>query len=199
MANWSDRPPCISASGKPSDRRGPRRARGLVILVVLATGLQLSAAGVTQGQTLDRILAIVDGQVITHSDVRAFIDLKLVPTSIDSAQEAAVLTFLIERRLILDQVDRFVISEPSSEIVEARLDVIRSRFTTEVALMRVLDRVGLTPDDLRQVVSDDIRRDAYLADRFAVLGAARREVATSEWIAELVRRGNVRRVSSGAR
>jgi uncharacterized protein (DUF1499 family) len=166
-----------------------------VILVVLATGLQLSAAGATQGQTLDRILAIVDGQVITHSDVRAFIDLKLVPTSIDSAQEAAVLTFLIERRLILDQVDRFVISEPSSEIVEAQLDVIRSRFATEVALMRVLDRVGLTPDDLRQVVSDDIRRDAYLADRFAVLGAARREVATSEWIAELVRRGNVRRVS----
>ena len=71
---------------------------------------------VFQQTRLDRILAIVDGNVIMHSDVRAFIDLGLADIPEGPDQEANTLTYLIERRLVLDRVDRFVVAEPSAKM-----------------------------------------------------------------------------------
>ena len=80
-----------------------------------------------------------------------------------------MLTWLIERRVVLDQVDRFVVAEPDPGAVDRRLDHIRSQLPSDADLELILDRVGLAPDDLRQLVVDNIRRDAYLADRFEVV------------------------------
>lgn len=131
-----------------------------------------------------------------HSDVRAFIDLRLAEIAPGPRQEADVLTFLIERRVVLDQVDRFVVAEPDPEVVDRRLDVVLSRLPSDTDLDRILARVGLTHDDLRQVVADEIRRDAYLADRFGRVEDRLRGAATADWISDLLRRAQIRRVSS---
>ena len=160
-----------------------------MIVAVLAP-----AATLAQTTTLDRILAIVDGQILMHSDVRAFIDLGLVDIPAGPSQEVEVLTWLIERRVVLDQVDRFVVAEPDPGAVDRRFDLVRSQLPGDTELEVILDRVGLTSDDLRQLVADDIRRDAYLADRFQAVTDGLREAAIRDWVADLVRRAQIRRV-----
>ena len=143
-------------------RRATCVALGLVWLGSVAVPL-------AQTQTLDRILAIAAGYVIMHSDVRAFIDLKLVDVTEDAEPEATTLTRLIERWLILDQVDRYLVADPPAVIIERQLTDVRTSFSSEAAFIRALEQVGYTTDDLRQVLRDNARRDAYLEDRFAAV------------------------------
>lgn len=198
MVNWNGQPPSISVLAKPSDRRCPgytfpvARWLGVILLIMFPQG---SVCLTAQVETLDQILAVVDGQVIMHSDVRAFIDLGLVDRVAGPQQEAEVLTYLIERLVILDQVDRFEVTEPPQEAIDQQLDDVRGRLSDGVNLTLVLDKVGLTPDDLSQLVTDDLRRDAYLADRFDIVVEARREQAMSEWVADLIDRAQVTRLS----
>ena len=197
MATWSDQPLCTSVSAKPSDHtyvhRPVCRPTWLIVGVLVAVVWGSAHPG-AQTSTIDRILAIVDGQIIMHSDVRAFIDLRLVEIPAGPRQEADVLTFLIERRVVLDQVDRFVVTAPDPEVVARRLDGIVGRLSGDTDLDRILARVGLTHDDLRQVVADEIRRDAYLADRFGLVEDRLQEAATADWISDLLRRALIRRV-----
>ena len=198
MATWSDRPPSTSVSARPFERLYGRRATlglGWMSLGVVIAAVLVPAVALAQTAILDRILAIVDGQIIMHSDVRAFIDLGLVDIPAGPSQEAEVLTWLIERQVVIDQVDRFVVTEPDSGTVDRRLAHVRSQLSGDSDLELILDRVGLAPDDLRQLIVDDIRRDAYLTDRFEVVADGLREAAIGDWMADLVRRAQVRRVS----
>ena len=163
---------------------------------MLIVAVLVPAPTAAQTVTLDRILAIVDGQIIMYSDVRAFIDLGLVDIPAGPSQEVEVLTWLIERRVVLDQVNRFVVAEPDPAAVDRRLDLVLSQVPGDVELELILDRVGLAPADLRQLVADDLRRDAYLVDRFEVVADGLLEAAISDWVKDLVRRAQVRRVSS---
>ena len=106
-----------------------------------------------------------------QSDVRAFVDLQLARPGAGAAleREDEVLTYLIERRLVLDEVDRYVVGEPPPADVERRLAAVAARFASESELAAVLSRVGYTADDLRQVLRDDARRDAYVETRFGRL------------------------------
>ena len=163
-------------------------------VAVCVIGGSLAAAVARQVELIDRILAIVDGQVILHSDVTAFIALQLVDIPAGPEQTSHVLTYLIERRLILDQADRLV-AEPAPELVDQRLEAVRQRFGSDADLTAMLDRLGLSVPDLRQLLADDVRARAYRDNRFAALGDDRREQAHDEWLADLVRRAQVRRVS----
>lgn len=198
MVTWSDSQLFISVSGRRSrrDRVDTRLPGSLCSALAIATLLSLvsSVSVITQVVTLDRILAIVNGQVITHSDVRTFIDLRLVEIPAGPVQEVEVLNFLIERRVVLDEVNRFVITEPISVAVDRRLDLLLSRLPDGFELNVVLGRVGLTVADLRQLLADEIRREVYLVDRFGVIGEELRETAEADWVADLVRRAQVRRV-----
>ena len=71
--------------------------------VVCLTGLSLTVFS-AQTETLDRILAVVAGHVIMQSDVRAFVDLELAELGTDDDSDDVILTYLIERRLVLDEV-----------------------------------------------------------------------------------------------
>ena len=168
---------------------------GWGVISLLTVAVHRPAAVQGQTEMLDRIRAIVDGHVIMQSDIQASIDLQLVATPTGPEQDAAVLTHLIERRLILDRVDRFAVAEPTPDAVDRRLEDVRRRLAGDAEFTATLNRVGFTLDDLRQLMADDIRRDRYLADRFAVVGDARRAQATADWVADLVRRAQVRRVS----
>ncbi len=117
-------------------------------------------------QLLDRVLAVAANQVIMLSDVRAFIEFKLVepPAAADPAPE--VLTALIERQLILSEVAGGVVEEPSEDEIDGRLAALVTRLGGADVLASVLPTVGFTIDDLRQVLRDDLRVERYLARRF---------------------------------
>ena len=126
------------------------------------------AVPLAQTQTLDRILAVVAGHVIMQSDVRAFIDMKLVDVAQTADPEGTALTWLIERRLILDEVDRYVVADPPVALIERQLAEVRADYSNEDDFVQALEQGGYTVDDLRQVLTDNARRDAYLNDRFTV-------------------------------
>ena len=145
-----------------------------------------------RAQVLDRVLAVVSGQVILASDVRAFLDLGLLTVEIGdpTERERAALTRLIERRLMLDEVNRYVPASPLPERIEQDLAHVRARFADRAAFDDLLDAVGLDLEDLRQILRDDARIEAYLANRFGEPQAAEVE----DWIAGLERRAEVLRV-----
>ena len=163
--------------------------------IVWAMFLLAGSAGAAQ--SLDRVLAVVSGQVILASDVRAFLELGLfaVDASDPEARESAALALLIDRRLALDEVERYGPVTPPAARVEEGLAAIRARVADEAAFTRLLAGVGLDLDDLRQIVSDDVRLDAYLADRFGPSTRldGPRPAPVAAWLAGLARRADIAR------
>ncbi len=158
----------------------------------------LSVAAPAPAELIDRILAIVDGRVIMLSDVRGFLRLGLITPARPEDPESETLTRLIERHLILAEVDRYVMEEPPPETIEQRLVEVQRRFATEAQFRDALAESGLSDEDLRQIVRDDTRIDVYLDRRFAAAtqptDAARRDELIADWVASLSDRSDVIRL-----
>jgi hypothetical protein len=118
-------------------------------------------------ELIDRTLALVGGQPITLSDVRAALALGLVDRQAVADPIPAAALALVDRELILREVQRYAPPPPGEAAVEARLEEIRKRFPDAAALTRVLDAQGFSEARLRAWVRDDLRTQAYLAQRFA--------------------------------
>ena len=148
----------------------------LCLLFCLLAG-DLGRSSSASAQVLDRVLAVVSGQVILASDVRAFLDLGLherglwdVSEQDPAAREAAALSRLIERRLALDEVNRYRQALPPPARVERDVAAVRARFADADAFNRLLAAVGIELDDLRQILRDDIRIEAHVTERFGGAG-----------------------------
>jgi hypothetical protein len=117
-------------------------------------------------EIIDRILAVVEEQLITMSDARGVIRLGLETVPPADDQIAAALDRLIERQLMLVEVERFAPAEPPSEVVEARLNAIRARFPDALAFETTLHQIGWPVDAVRRYIRDTLRIEAYLQQRF---------------------------------
>ena len=149
---------------------------------LLVCAIVLNAAASAQ-ELLERTVAIVGGSAITLSDVRTAIALGLVDTD-----DVAVGTeALVQRTLILREVERYAPPEPEASEVEARLTQIRARVGGD-QLETVLATGGFTESRLRAWVRDDLRIAAYLNQRFAADGPERRQSLIEDWVADLRRR-----------
>ena len=78
-------------------------------------------------EIIDRVLAILPGQIITLSDVEAAIDLGLVEAPAGATRIPAGLSALIDRVLMLNEVRRVAPPEPSPAAIDARVARIRQR------------------------------------------------------------------------
>lgn len=121
----------------------------------------------SQPDLIERTLALVGGQAITLSDARAAIALGLVEIGKPADPIPDVTSQLVDRELVLREVQRYAPPPPSEAAVDAKLDEIRQRVAEPGALARVLDLHGFTDTRLRAWVRDDLRAQAYLAQRFA--------------------------------
>jgi hypothetical protein len=141
-------------------------------------------------EVLDRTLALVGGQAITLSDVKAAIELELVddPTPIIGDMTLR----LVDRELILREVQRYAPPAPPESAVDARLAEITKRFASPAAMMKALETHGFTEARLRAWVRDDLRAEGYLAQRFASAGTPeRRRELVVDWLSDLRRRTDV--------
>jgi hypothetical protein len=156
-----------------------------VWIVVAALG-----ASAVHAETIDRILAVAAGQLIMMSDVTGAIDLGLQSTDGASDPVRAVLTKLIDRELVLAEVDRYAPPEPTAEAVDRELQRVRQRFSSPDAFDSALARSGIDDTHLRETLRQDLRMRAYLDQRFS-LSSDRRLNAINDWMAGLRRRGGV--------
>lgn len=195
----------------------------------------ISATVSVSAQQLDQVLAVVSGQIVLRSDVRAFLELGLIEeieTSDTIQSDQYYVTKLIERQLALDETNRYRVPMPASERVEEALGAIQDHLGAESKLSSLLVLVGLGLADVRQILQDNIRIDMYIDERFGDasqlseselisyfsnhrelftapdrtvefdevrevvrlrLWSERREVAVKDWLAGLMRRGEVMR------
>ena len=137
--------------------------RGLVVGLTLLSTVSWSA----HAEIIDRILAVVDTQIITLSDVRAALRFGLVPEEVSLDPTGAVLQHLIDRRLMLIEVDRWASPEPGESLVNARLSAVEGRFKDALAFEIALNQSGLTREELRREVRDTLRIEAHLQQRFS--------------------------------
>ena len=165
-------------------------AAALVVLltsVLTAPGSRLPAH---DQELLDRTLALVGGQAITLSDVRAAIELGLIDGGTSNVAEMT--SRLVDRELILREVQRYAPPAPTDSAVDARLADITRRFASPVALMKVLEMHGFSETRLRSWVRDDLRTEGYLVQRFASAGTPeRRQELVVDWLSDLRRRTDV--------
>ena len=145
---------------------------------------------VQQRDTIDRLMAVVGGQPITLSDVNAALEFRLVdvpPNAPDRAR--AALDKLIERSLVLAEVERYQPPEPAPVEITIKMDELQQRAGSPEAFERALAVTGTTRDELRRFIRDDLRIATYLNQRFG--DTPERPKAIADWIAELRRRAEV--------
>jgi hypothetical protein len=152
--------------------------------------LLLAAPAAPRAETIDRILAVVGAQIIMLSDVTAARELGLQSAGGAPDPVRAVLSKLIDRALILDEVERYVPPEPSAEAIDRELAAVRARFPTSDAFEAALARSGIDERALRETLRQDLRISAYEDQRFATVDP-RRDALVVEWLSGLRRRGNV--------
>lgn len=147
-------------------------------------------AVIAHAQVLDRIVAVVDGSPITQSDVAAAMQLGTVPRGSGPDAVGATVDALVERRLMLEEVDRYAPPEPPNAEIDRRVAEIRTRLGGRYTA--VLSEVGLTEEQVRREVRDSLRIDAYLQQRFgAAQPSDERATMIRDWLAGLRRRANI--------
>ncbi len=135
--------------------------------VVLGLAILVSVSWSVRAEIIDRILAVVDTQIITLSDVRAALKFGLVPEDVSQDPTGAALQRLIDRRLMLVEVDRYAPPEPAEAAVNASLAAIERRFKDALGLEIALTQLGLTREELRRQLRDALRIESYLQQRFS--------------------------------
>lgn len=135
----------------------------IVLLIVMMLAGQAHA-----GEIIDRILAVVGGELILLSDAMAAQRFGVVeppPPGADPIRPT--LDALIDRRLQLFEVNRYRPPEPDPAAIDARMAAVRARFPTTEAFQAALAESGITEAALRSTVRDTLRIANYRAQRFA--------------------------------
>jgi parvulin-like peptidyl-prolyl isomerase len=133
--------------------------------------LLLGIVGAVEGQEMelvDRIVAVVDEDPILESDLDRAIGLGLVEAGAEESEESfrrRVLNQVIEEKLRFHEIDRFGFSEISLSDVDRAYGEIKSRFRDEDAFAESLDALGITSDELRQLVARQLMVLTYVDER----------------------------------
>lgn len=105
-----------------------------------------------QAEIIDKIVAVVEGRIITLSDVRQEREIRRILGEKPASDEALVQQ-LVEQQLIQTQMADF----PGVEVTEEEVDV---------ELRKSKDRDGAAPEAMRQAIRARMRMSRYFDVRF---------------------------------
>lgn len=123
---------------------------------------------------LDRILAVVNGEVISLSEVERelFFFRNARPLAADVLQsgfsDEAIqqgIQELIDLKLLLSEARRFDVEEPSEAQVQEKLDSIRNRFSSPQTFENALRHLTTSVEDLRQKIREHWQVDRFIEQR----------------------------------
>lgn len=167
----------MRATGWP--RRGVR-LWGVTLMVALAPG-PAPAEGPVE---LDRLAARVGKRVILLSDVRLFVALGLVQPDPGGRAFAGAAERLVERVLMLEEVERFRPPGPAAAAVRERVAATVEQLG-EGGWRRLRDREGVSDAWLEAIVRDTIRLEGYVRQRFGALAQPTDEEVREYYAAHL--------------
>ncbi len=126
----------------------------LLICVLLSSGMAVQ----TDALLIDKIAAVVDGEVITYKDVQVAAILKL-----SEGDEKEVLQTLIDRILLLREAEKFKIAEngEDSRRIQKILDDLKSSLTEE-RFYNILREHDLTESEVIKMIKDKVRAEKFI-------------------------------------
>lgn len=136
--------------------------RKFLILIVLI--LAAFPAALSRGEVVDKIVALVDDQVITQSDLSEILRRAgegRVPGDAPRGRQEA-LQYLINEKILITEIDRQKITVTEQEISDGLQNTLRQRGQTEVELQNELAKQNLSLDKLRQKIALDLKRGRFL-------------------------------------
>ncbi len=123
-------------------------------------------------KTVDRMVATVDGgtrvDLITYSDLLWQIALQPNSPLENPASEELnrALNLLINQRLILQEAEKLPAVAPSNEEVRIASETLSKQFPSIAELQKRMQRVGLSSEQLREIVRQRVVIEKYLDFRF---------------------------------
>ena len=149
----------------------PGRAAVLAVLLCSPAAVLAGPPGGDAGQTgpeaIDRVLAVVDGEPVTLSEVVEAI--ALAPNLSPSPSLEESLERLIDARLMEHEARRYPRQPPSEEETEVTLRALIDRFATPEDYRETLRRLGIAEDYLRKRVRRELVVERYVDRRFRPL------------------------------
>jgi hypothetical protein len=163
----------------------------LFAALIVCVGLGVSLSAGAPDEVIDRVLAVASGEVITLSDVRAALALGRVQAGTAADPVRVVLTQLIDRALILAEVNRFAPPEPTARTLDGAVDSVVARFQTPEAFDETLERLGIDRAFVRALLREDLRIRSYLDQRFTAQTLDEQRAMVDVWTSGLRRRADV--------
>lgn len=141
-------------------------------------------------EVIDRVLAVVGGDLITLTDVTAARELGLQSAGDAADPTRVILSKLIDRGLVLAEVERYGPPEPAPEAIDVEVRAVRARFPSASDYLAALQRSGIDEAHLRETLRQDLLIREYEDQRFARAGE-QRQAMIDEWISSLRRRATI--------
>jgi parvulin-like peptidyl-prolyl isomerase len=106
-----------------------------------------------QSAVLDRVVAVVNGEIITLSDIRTEKTMREILREPPAKDDREVLDELIDQRLIHSYLRQY----PRANPTEAELDE---------ELSQIKDHQGLRPETIREAIREHLRVQRFFSERF---------------------------------
>ena len=132
--------------------------------------LSLLAALPLGAETIDRVAALVDKQVLTVSEITQMVDIRFFPRTTgwsDDDYRKNILDALIAQALRFRDVERFGAADVSKDSIEARLLQIQQRFASPAEFTAAVQQAELTLDEVRALIKRQLQVETYIQERFA--------------------------------
>jgi peptidyl-prolyl cis-trans isomerase SurA len=159
-------------------------------MILASVVVVICIAGVN-AETLDKVAAIVDNQIILLSELDAQIQIYAIQNRITISDSVTLdslrrefLDKMIEDKVLLVQAERdTTIRVTNKEVGEAltrQIDMIKSQFPSEEAFLAQLRTEGLTLRELREQYRDEVKnqllKDKLIQNRLAMVKVSSGEV-----------------------
>ena len=150
------------------------------ILVSLCSFLSLAAGA--RAEIVDRIVATVNNEVITASELAQTVGMnkRLGKSAQDGKTlEAETLEGLITRRLLVQEARRLRFVEVSEQEINAEVEKLRKRFESDASFMDFLRSLDLTEQVLGRMLGEQLLVEKFVEKKVGLFVRVTREEAQS--------------------
>ena len=177
--------------------------------VVPAMVVAAALAATPPGMLVDRVVAVVDKQVLTQSEllIEARVALALreggdaAAADLDEPIVRAFLDYVVNQMLVSAQARRLGAEQVAGSEVDREVQRFADLFRSSDAYRAFLRRFDVSEEALRHILERNLRNQRFIADRMRLIGAGDRfadvrspeyQAALKKWLDELRDTGDVR-------
>ena len=140
--------------------------RTKMIRAFFAVWLAIAGAGVLSAQeTVDRIVARVESDIILQSEVRELSQFQLFVDG-KSESDTAILDRLVDQWIVRTEAETARFPHPSEAEIQRRMEIVQKSFASQAEFDERKKRCGLSEAEIREMVTSQLYLNNYLDSRF---------------------------------